>query len=633
MRNDNSHINQSECTLKAPRREVEHRRRSRATRGNAQPKKRNLMRRWIQFLGLEISAFAFIGIMTLFAVLSFYASDLPHTDQLWRPDRAPRYSILAADGSPLSVQGTKYGAPVRLAELPDHVLDAVLAVEDRNFHHHVGVNLISVGRALLVNTGKGRVRQGGSTITQQLAKNLFLSSERTLKRKVQELLLAFWLEQRFSKNEILTLYLNRVYLGAGAYGIDAASYRYFGKSARELDINEAALIAGLLKAPSKYNPTHNPRDAGLRARTVIESMVAAEFLTPDQGEQAIKTPIYLKPQKYTASAYFVNHTLGKVKRLFPDNDADLIIQTTFDPALQLAVEIGLTQAIQDGVFPDESPDDVIPGAVSEGKKPIEMAIIIADGSGAIRAMIGGRDYQRSQFNRAIQARRQPGSAFKPFVFLAAIEAGAHPDNLILDAPITIGNWSPKNYKNKYYGEVTLTQALAKSLNSATIRLQEWVGRPAVLSMARAMGFEGKLNPDAALALGVDAVSPMELAQSWTPFINGGLRVDAHTIDKVTTAEGDLIYQHKNHVKGIAASRQSITHLNQMLQQVTQAGTGKNARVAGWPVAGKTGTTQGSRDAWFAGHMAGLVGVVWVGRDDYTPMKNITGGRQNCGEGL
>lgn len=565
---------------------------------------------------LEIGVFGLTVLLAFAGIIAFYASDLPATDSLWRPDRAPHYSILASDGSPLTVQGSQYGAPVRLSQLPRHVTHAVLAVEDRNFYHHIGFNPLSVGRAILVNTGSGAVRQGGSTITQQLAKNLFLSSERTIKRKVQELLLAFWLEQKFSKEEILTLYLNRVYLGAGAYGIDAASYRYFGKSAKDLTLNEAALIAGLLKAPSRYNPTHNPTDAGLRAQTVIESMQVAEFISPQEAINAIQTPIYLKPQKYTASNYFVDHILARVRTLFPDNDADLIIQTSFDPQIQRAAESGLQKAEHAGFFPGD-------GA---GENPVETAIVISDGSGAVRAMIGGRNYARSQFNRATQARRQPGSAFKPFIYLAALEAGAHPENIILDAPISIGDWSPSNYKKEYYGEVTLAQALAKSMNSATIRLQEWAGRPNVLAQARKMGIEGKLNPDPALALGVDAISPLKLAQGWTPLANGGLRVQTHAILSINTAEGDEIYRHQNRIYEVAASPYSIANLNMMLRGVTEWGTGKNARVPGRAVAGKTGTTQASRDAWFAGHMDGLVAVVWTGRDNYSPMKNITGGR-------
>ena len=606
--------------LRAPKRpQPEHRRGVRARRNVSQSASRNVLASKRE-LGLLTKLFVEAGVLGLTALLglvgmiAWYAHDLPKTDSLWRPDRAPRYTVLANDGSPLSVQGTRYGAPIRLADLPPHVTDAVLAVEDRNFHHHIGFNPLSVVRAMVVNTGQGRVRQGGSTITQQLAKNLFLSSDRTLKRKVQELLLALWLEQRFNKDEILTLYLNRVYLGAGAYGIDAASYRYFGKPARDLALNEAALIAGLLKAPSRYNPTHNRVDAGLRAQTVIESMVAAGFLTPRAAGEAIRTPIYLKPRKFSAASYFVDHALSEVKRLYPGNDADLVIQTTFDPQLQAAAERGLFDALSEGALPHE------------GDKRIETAAVLVDGGGAVRAMIGGRDYGYSQFNRATQAKRQPGSAFKPFIYLTAIEAGARPDNLILDAPITIGKWSPDNYKSKFYGEVTLTEALARSLNSATIRLQEWAGRERVRAMAKSMGYSEKLNPDAALALGTDAIAPITLAQAWVPFANGGFAVDAHVIERVMTAEGKVLHAHQNQVHEVVASAQSIAMVNEMLGAVTGWGTGKRAQVPGQVVYGKTGTTQGSRDAWFAGHMSGLVGVVWVGHDNYAPMKGVTGGR-------
>jgi len=570
---------------------------------------------------LEFGVFCFSGLMILALILVYNTHDLPDTDKLWRSDREPHYTLLAVDGSPISVKGTRYGAPIRLSTLPPYVVDAVLAVEDRNFHHHIGVNPLSILRAVMVNTQNGAVRQGGSTITQQLAKNLFLSSERTVKRKIQELLLAFWLEQRFSKNEILTLYLNRVYLGSGAFGIDAASFRYFGKPASELALNEAALIAGLLKAPSRYNPNSNPVDAGRRAQLVIESMVTAGFLTQEAGKKAIETPIYLKPETFVASGYFVDHVRAQIKKILPDNDADLVIQTSFDPSIQFAAETGLYKAIEKNILPPADEDN----------RQIETAIVIVDSNGAVRAMIGGRSYGESQFNRVTQARRQPGSAFKPFVFIAALEAGLSPEQLVLDAPITLGKWAPDNYKSKFYGDVTLTDALARSLNSATIRLQEWAGRDRVRFMARAMGFDSRLNPDAALALGTDAISPLELAQAYVPMINNGISMHAHSIISIKTKEGVDVYHRNDGVRGVAASEHSIAQLNQMLGAVTEYGTGRNARIEGWSVAGKTGTTQDSRDAWFAGHVGGLVAVVWTGYDDNRPMKDangkaITGGR-------
>ncbi|MEO1150281.1 MAG: PBP1A family penicillin-binding protein [Pseudomonadota bacterium] len=607
------------AVLRAPARSISHhgrqsRKRSKQTRRGGRTGRGGQTGLFAR-LASELTAFSFCGVVGLLLAVIVFAADLPDTDSLWRPDRAPRLTILAVDGTPLDTKGTQFGAPIRLAELPPHVTHAVLAVEDRNFRHHFGVNPFSIGRALLVNASKGAVRQGGSTITQQLAKNLFLSSDRTIKRKVQELVLALWLENRFSKDEILTLYLNRVYLGAGAYGIDAASHRYFGKSATTLSLNEAALIAGLLKAPSRYDPTRNPADAGRRAKLVVEAMVDAGFISAERAHEAIRTPIYLNPPSFTAAEYFVDHARREVRRLIGDHDADLIVQTTFDPALQTALESGLSSAWQR--------DDLIPAEIDVSP---EVAVVIADRAGAVRAMVGGRDYGSSQFNRATQSRRQPGSAFKPFIYLAAIEAGARAHHLILDAPITIGSWSPDNYKSKFYGQSSLSQALAKSMNSAAIRLQEWTGRDRVRQRAGAMGYPGSLNPDPALALGVDAISPYHLAQSWVPFANGGFRADSHVIVSVQTVEGIPLYQHRGTYSDRVASLQAINEVNSMLRAVVQTGTGRRAKVPGYVVAGKTGTTQGSRDAWFVGHADGLVGVVWLGQDNYAPMPGITGGR-------
>ncbi len=551
---------------------------------------------------------ALIGVAGLFA---YFARDLPDTSSLWRDTGAPKITLLAVDGSPISIHGTSMGAPVRLADLPHYVPEAILAVEDRNFYHHFGVNPVSVVRALIVNARNGGVVQGGSTITQQLAKNLFLSADRTIQRKAQEFLLAVWLEQKFSKKEILTLYLNRVYFGAGAYGIDAASFRYFGKPASDLKIGEAAVLAGLLKAPSRFAPTSNPKDAGRRGRLVIDQMVVAGFITVAEAEDIVAQPILLATPRFSAAPYFVDHALRQARSLAGDVDADLTVWTTFDPATQTAAEMGLIAGVaraQNDLFETES------------------AVVIMDGEGAVRAMIGGRDYQVSQFNRAVQSRRQPGSAFKPFVFLSAMEAGFLANDTVLDAPVRVGKWSPANYKNKYYGEVSLREALVRSLNSATIRVQESTGRAAVRKTAMSMGWPGTLNPGPSLALGVDGISPMGLAGAYAPFANGGLRVQSRVIDRIETADGDLIYETPGSVLDQASSVASIEAVNQMMRAVVAWGTGNAAAVAGYEVAGKTGTTQDSRDGWFAGHAGGLVCVVWVGRDDNAPMQGVTGGR-------
>ena len=560
----------------------------------------------------DAGVFGMTLLLGLAAVFSYFARDLPDTDALWRDAGAAKITLLAADGSPVRIHGASAGAPVRLADLPDYVPNAIMAVEDRNFYHHFGVNPVSIIRALIVNVRQGAVRQGGSTITQQLAKNIFLSHDRTMKRKAQELLLAFWLEQKFTKDEILTLYLNRAYFGAGAYGVDAASYRYFDKPAKSLSVGEAAVLAGLLKAPSRFAPTTNPQDAGRRGRLVINQMVAAGFLSGDEARAAVAHPIILSSPRYSAAPYFIDYVMREVKILSAGVDADLIVRTTFDPEMQIAAEMGLIAGIASA-----------PIGLDDG---VEAAVVIIDQEGGVRAMIGGRDYQRSQFNRAVQAQRQPGSAFKPFVYLAALQQGAHADDRVLDAPLKIGKWSPDNYNSKFYGDVTLREALARSLNSAAIRVQERTGRSAVRKMARAMGWEGDLNAGPSLALGVDAISPLGLAQAYAPFANGGLRIKTHVVNLIQTSDGDLVYKRAGSIIDEAAPSPAIRDVNEMMRAVVAWGTGRAAAIPGYNVAGKTGTTQGNRDAWFAGHAGGLVGVVWMGHDDNRPMHDITGGR-------
>jgi len=553
--------------------------------------------------------YVFAAAIVFAAVIVHFARDLPDTNGLWRANAAPRLTLAAADGSPIAIHGQSHGLPVRLSELPPHVSRAVLAVEDRNFYHHIGINPLSVARALLINAKEGEVRQGGSTLTQQLAKNLFLSSDQTIKRKIQELFLALWLEQRFTKDEILTLYLNRVYFGAGAYGIDAASYRYFGKPARNLTLPESAVLAGLLKAPSHYAPDRNPGDAGQRARLVVDAMLDAGFITREQAEFAYKAPVRIGASRFAGAPYFVDFALSEARVESSGADGDLLIKTTFDAQLQEALEIG-----------------ILAGTASAGlDDAIEIAAVILDGEGGVKAMVGGRDYRLSQFNRAANARRQPGSAFKPFVYLAALELGARPDDIVEDKPITVGKWSPANYNDKYYGAVTLRESLSRSLNGATVRLQEKVGRGAVRIVAKRMGFPGALNQGPALALGVDAVSPLALAAAYAPLVNGGYRIRPHAVSRIDFSDGEEVYRQRTIFYETAAAEANIAALNDMLASVVDWGTGKEARLSRYQARGKTGTTQDSRDAWFAGHAGGLICVVWVGRDDYKPMGKITGG--------
>ncbi|MDZ7626987.1 MAG: PBP1A family penicillin-binding protein [Parvularculaceae bacterium] len=518
-------------------------------------------------------------------------------------------AIIAADGSPIAIHGQNLGLPIRLADLPTYAPQAVLAVEDRNFYHHVGFNPLAVARAIFVNSRQGAIVQGGSTLTQQLAKNLFLSPDRTMRRKVQELLLAFWLERQFTKDEILTLYLNRVYFGAGAYGIDAASRRYFGKPSSGLTLAEAAVLAGLLKAPSHLAPDKNPLDAGERGRLVLDAMMEAGFISASTAEKAAAKPVKVSPSQFSGAPYSVDYAIAEARAYSQAIDADIVVKTSLDPTVNKAADLGL-----------------IAGAARAGLDPsIEAAIVILNGEGSVLALIGGRDYRLSQFNRASAAKRQPGSAFKTFVYLAALENGASPFDRIEDAPVTVGNWSPANYKNQYFGDVSYEVAFARSLNGATVRVQEEFGRSAVRLAARRMGLQAALSAGPALALGVDAVTPLELAAAYVPFVNGGYRVLPHAIQSIETVDGEPVFRRGQTLLGVAASPRSISGLNQMLRSVVVSGTGHAAALAQYDAFGKTGTTQANRDAWFVGHAGGLVCAVWLGRDDNKPMGNITGG--------
>lgn len=601
------------ATRRKPRKRKAVRKPARSQSARAKTRRRNAARaRKMRFARhvADAGVFCLSALVALAALFALIARDLPDTDALWHDADGAKITLLAADGAPLSVQGASLGAPVRLADLPDYVPQAILAVEDRNFYHHFGVNPVSIIRAAMINVRKGVVVQGGSTITQQLAKNVFLSHDRTIKRKVQEFILAVWLEHKFTKDEILTLYLNRVYFGAGAYGIDAASFRYFGKPARRLELGEAAVLAGLLKAPSRLSPTNNPIDAGKRGRLVVEQMVEAGFLTRRRAQDVISQPILLSTAQFESAPYFVDHVLSELVRRVGHIDADLVVRTTFDRSAQAAAETGF-----------------VAGLARAGEKTadVQAALVMVDGGGAIRALIGGRDYSRSQFNRATQARRQPGSAFKPFVYLAAAENGASANSRVDDSPVRIGSWAPDNYNSRYYGDVTHRQALALSLNSAAIRVQENIGRSEVRRIVRAGGWRGDLTAGPSLALGVNLVSPLELATLYAPFANGGFRVSPYAIESVSTSDGDILYKRTHQYEDQVFAAKSIESINMMLTDVTEWGTGKEAQVPGYRTAGKTGTTQDYRDAWFAGHAGSLVCVVWLGNDDNTPMSAITGG--------
>ncbi len=541
----------------------------------------------------------------------YLALGLPNTDTLWDVDGSPGVTFAAADGTVLLNRGGFAGSAIHLNELPEFLPQAVMAIEDRRFYSHYGIDPRGLARAIYTNIKRGAFVQGGSTITQQLAKNVFLAPERTLTRKVRELLLAFWLEARFTKEQILTLYLNRVYLGAGTYGVEAASQRYFSKSARDLNVSEAAMLAGLLKAPSRYAPTRDLQLSQDRASTVLASMVQAGFLSQADGQTAYDHPATLKGFGGSGSVNYVADYVSDGLESYTGNPrASLRVMTTIDTNMQKTAEKVIEQALaRDGTKLNVS----------------QVALVAMTPDGAIRAMIGGRSYRQSQFNRAVQAKRQPGSAFKPIVFLTALEDGLSPDSLRVDTPVTVDGWTPKNYSKTHKGIMTVRDALSKSINTIAVQISEEVGRERVIKSARKLGITSRLRPHPALALGTFEVSLLEITAAYATFANGGFGVLPHVIDKVETSAGSKLYQRQGSGPGRVISQRALGGMNNMLMETVRTGTGRRASLGNRPAAGKTGTSQGFRDAWYIGYTADLVVGVWVGNDDGSSMNKVTGG--------
>ena len=544
-------------------------------------------------------------------VFIYFGLHLPETTSLYDIEHTPSVSILAADGQTLSHRGDLLGGNVTLADLPPYVPQAVIATEDQRFYYHFGVDPIGLARAMALNFRAGAIVQGGSTITQQLAKNVFLSPERTFSRKIEEMILAIWLEMRLSKEEILTLYLNRVYFGGGAYGIEAASERYFKKPARALSLPEAAMLAGLLKAPSRYAPSNDINLARARARIVLQNMVNAGYITSDDAKHANVKPASMEGYSATGS---INYFVDWIADALPDYagrvDTDVVVQTTIDPYLQREAEAVLQKAL----------------AEHGAELNISQAALVAlSPDGAVRAMVGGRSYVQSQFNRAVQAARQPGSAFKPFVYLTAMEQGLTPETMRTDRPVTYGTWSPENYGNKFEGPVNLRTALMKSINTVAVQLTSEVGVRQVIRTAQRLGIQGDLPNNLSLALGTGDVNLLELTAAYATFANGGNGVIPHGIEGVESQRGGMLYRREGSGLGRIIDERVVGEMNNMLKAVLSDGTGRKAALADREAAGKTGTTQDFRDAWFIGYTADLVVGVWLGNDNGAPMKKVTGG--------
>ncbi len=551
------------------------------------------------------------GLVAMAGLVAFYARELPPIDQLAVPKRPPNIAIQGEDGTVLANRGDTGGAAVKLGDLPPYLPKAFVAIEDRRFYSHYGIDPFGIARALTRNVVGGSGMQGGSTLTQQLAKNLFLTQERTVSRKIQEAILALWLEHKYSKNQILELYLNRVYFGSGAYGVEAAAQKYFGKGARQVTLAEAAMLAGLMKAPTKLAPNRNPVGATDRAAQVIAAMADEKFVTDAAAKQALASPARaVKERDGGAIGYAADYVMDVLDDTIGAIDSDIVVTTTISPVMERAGEQALVEELnaKGGRY-----------GVSEG------ALVALDPNGAIKALVGGRNYADSQFDRAVAAKRQPGSSFKPFVYLTALEHGLTPDTVRDDAPINVKGWQPENYSHEYFGPVTLTQALSLSLNTVAVRLGVEVGPKAIVATAHRLGITSDLQSNASIALGTSEVSPLELAGAYAPFANGGFGVQTHIITSVKTTDGKLLYQRKATGFGRVIDPAYVTMMNTMMQETLLTGTARKAELPGWQAAGKTGTSQDWRDAWFVGYTGALVADVWLGNDDSSPTKKASGG--------
>ncbi len=563
---------------------------------------RHFLFKFVFILGFFVSFL--VGVYVLYCYWS-----LPDVDVAISKTRQPSTTIIAENGNEIHTFGNSFSEVIYLKDLPYYVPAAIVDVEDRRYYSHFGFDVIGFVRAMITNVFKKRYAQGASTITQQVAKNLFLTPQKNLKRKVQELLLAFWLEKKFSKEQILTLYLNRVYFGSGAYGIEAASNRYFGKSSRDLSLKEAAILAGMLKAPARYNPIYSKKNALERAEVVLQLMhqhgtITQTELTRAKNENLHDTTKY----KVEGARHFADMVYQEVNAYIGERDDDIYVSTTLDQDLQQKAEWILRDSVR-----SQSKNNVTEGA-----------LVILDYSGAIKALVGGVDYSKSQFNRAEQALRQSGSAFKTFVYLTAIEKGFSSSDIISDTPIKIGSWKPENYNKKYYGDVTLDFAFSNSLNLATVHLAQKLNMNDIIRNAQRMGITTSLKKLPALALGVNEVKVLDMAAAYLSIANGGYAAWPYAISEVYSKDGHQLYARSEDEPMRIIDQNTIDEITKMLEHVVSNGTGKNAKVSGF-VAGKTGTSQDFRDAWFVGFTKKYVIAIWVGNDDNSPMKNVSGG--------
>jgi penicillin-binding protein 1A len=561
--------------------------------------------KWGLVLGLWMA-------IILGGILFWYASELPNITKSMVFERRPTVIIKANNGEIIDRYGDIKGKIVDVKDLPPHVVQAVLATEDRRFYDHFGMDPKGIARAFVVNITRGGFVQGGSTLTQQLAKNLFLTHDRTIKRKIQELMLAFQLESELTKDEILSAYLNRVYLGAGAYGIDAAARVYFNKSAYELNIREAATIAGLLKAPSRFSPNASPERAAARTKVVLQGMVDAGYVTEEEiaAYKSLPPAPRRKPSSGESVRYYSDYIVSQLDDLIGDVQADVTVETTLDKDIQREMEESITKAIL-RYGPEKD--------VGQG------AGVVMRLDGAVVAMMGGRDYGMTEFNRVTDSLRPPGSSFKPIVYLTAIEQGWNINNVIIDEPRNYRGYRPRNYGHEYYGEITLFEALTLSLNTVAVELMHQVGPQEAINTARRLGITADLEPNLSTALGSNGVPMLQMVTAYGIIGRGGTAVEPYSIKRILDKEGNVLYERPTPEKAERVVEESaVRQLTAMMQSVIRSGTGRAASIP-YPAAGKTGTSQDFRDAWFIGYSTKYAAAIWFGNDDNTSTKRLTGG--------
>ena len=546
-----------------------------------------------------------LGLIAVAVAVAVAVASLPSYDRLsQRSDLGQMIRVHASNGAVLVSLGPSFGKWLPYDQIPPEMRSAMIAIEDKRFRSHVGVDPIGIGRSVFVRVESGQWRQGGSTITQQLARNIFLTNSRTFGRKIKEAVLALAIERKFSKDQILELYLNRVYFGGGAYGIDAASRRFFGHGAEQLTLGEAAIIAGLVKAPSNYSPTADVEAARDRSQVVLSTMVDSGFISASQAANADPARIRIQSTtKQDSVRYFTDWALPQLDTLIDETSDAIDVWTTLDPRMQ--------QAAQRAV-------------VADAPRGAQGALVAIDRDGAVRAMIGGRSYPDSIYNRATQAERQPGSAFKLFVYLAALESGMKPTDMMVDRPVDINGWQPRNSTRTHAGPVSLREAFARSINTISAQIGQQLGFSTIADMARRFGITSRISTFPSMVLGTSDVRLIEMTQAFASVANRGVAVTPYGITKVVTVNGRELYRHEPSEQRVLVAPWVAAEMTDLLQSAVLTGTGRAAQI-GRPVAGKTGTTSSNKDGWFIGFSSGLTTGVWMGRDDAHAVAGLQGG--------